>query len=110
MGFVATPASATPGVAATVSGSLYPPRLIVTSEVRLKANLIAQNLGGSPPLVFFGGSRSQRSAPAFAYCGLGLRSVNIALGNARPEAAAVDANWSHKRWPDATLRWVGGVQ
>jgi hypothetical protein len=110
MGFVATPASATPGVAATVSGPLYPPRLIVTSEVRLKANLIAQNLGGSPQLVFFGGSRSQRFDPAFAYRRLGLRSVNIALSNARPEAAWAYANWFYKRWPDATLRWVWGVQ
>lgn len=87
VGFAAAPASAIPGVAATVSGPPYPPQLIVKTELRLKANLIGKNIGGSPQLVFFGGSRSQRFDPALAYRRLGLRSVNIALSCARPEAA-----------------------
>ena len=110
MGFAAAPASAAAGVAATVSGPPYPLQLIVKSEVRLKANLIAQNLGGSPQLVFFGGSRSQRFDPDFARRHFGLRSVNIALSNARPEVAWGYANWFYKRWPHATLRWVWGMQ
>jgi hypothetical protein len=40
----------------------------------------------------------------------GLRSVNIALSNARPEVAWGYANWFYKRWPHATLRWVWGMQ
>jgi len=110
MGFVAAPASATPGVAATVSGPPYPPQLIVKTELRLKANLIGRNLEGSPQLVFFGGSRSQRFDPSFARRRLGLRSVNIALSCARPEAAWGYANWFYKRWPGAKLRWVWGMQ
>jgi len=110
VGLVAAPASATPGVAATVSGPPYPPRLIVKTELRFKANLIVRNLEGSPQLVFFGGSRSQRFDPAFARRRLGLRSVNIALSCAHPEAAWGYAHWFYKRWPGAKLRWVWGMQ
>ena len=110
VGLVAAPASATPGVAATVSGPPYPPRLIVKTELRFKANLIVRNLEGSPQLVFFGGSRSQRFDPAFARRRLGLRSVNIALSCAHPEAAWGYAHWFYKRWPGAKVRWVWGMQ
>jgi hypothetical protein len=110
MGFAAAPAFAAPTVAATVSGPPYPSALIVQSELRYKANLIAKNIGGSPQLVFFGGSRSQRFDPAFAYRSFRLRSVNIAESCARPEAAWGLANWFYHRWPDAKLRWVWGMQ
>jgi len=110
VGFVAAPASATPGVAATVSGPPYPPQLIVKSELRLKANLISQNLARSPQMVFFGGSRSQRFDPTFARRRFGLRSVNLSHRCARTEAAWGYANWIYKRWPDAKLRWVWGMQ
>jgi hypothetical protein len=110
VGFVAAPASATPGVAATVSGPPYPPQLIVKTELRFKANLIGRNLEGSPQLVFVGGSCSQRFDPSFARRRLGLRSVNIALSCARPEAAWGYAHWFYKRWPGAKLRWAWGLQ
>jgi hypothetical protein len=106
----AAPASASPALATTISGPPYPPELIVKSEIRLKADLISKNLRESPQLVFFGGSRSQRFDPAFARRRLGLRSVNVAHSNARPEAAWAYAHWFYERWPDAKLRWVWGVQ
>jgi hypothetical protein len=110
VGEVDAQASATPEGAARVVGPPYPPELIVKTELRLKANLIARNLEGSPQLVFFGGSRSQRFDPDYALQRLGLRSVNIALSNARPEAAWAYSHWFYRRWPDAKLRWVWGVQ
>lgn len=111
LGFVAAPASAAPAVAAAVvSGPPYPPELVVKTELRLKADLIGRNLGGSPQLVFFGGSRSQRFDPAFARRRFGLRSVNISISCARPEVAWGFAHWFYKRWPDAKLRWVWGMQ
>jgi hypothetical protein len=109
VGFAAAPAAASE-TSTTVSGPPYPPELIVQSELRLKADLIRGHLGGSPQLVFFGGSRSQRFDPAFAYRRFGLRSVNISVSCARPEAAWGFANWFYKRWPDAKLRWVWGMQ
>jgi hypothetical protein len=88
----------------------YPSKLIVKSEMRLKADLIRRNLKRSPQLVFFGGSRSQRFDPAFAKKRTGLRAVNIANSCARPEAAWGYLNWFYKRWPDADIRWVWGMQ
>jgi len=102
VGFAAAPARA---------GGYDPPAgLIVKSELRLKANLIRKNLARSPQLVFFGGSRSQRFDPAFARRTTGLRSVNIAESNARPEAAWGMLNWFYAKWPDAKVRWVWGMQ
>jgi hypothetical protein len=100
----ATPAA----VAATYPP--YPAKLIVKSELRLKADLIARNLQSSPQLVFFGGSRSQRFDPVFAQQRTGLRAVNISLSCARPEAAWGYLNWFYKRWPNAKVRWVWGMQ
>lgn len=104
---VTAPAAADPTAA---TGPPYPPGLIVKTEMRLKADLISRNLSGSPQLVFFGGSRSQRFDPVFALRRLGLRSVNLALSCARPESAWAYANWIYKHWPDAKLRWVWGMQ
>jgi hypothetical protein len=102
VGFAAAPARA---------GTYDPPaKLIVKSELRLKANLIRDHLAKSPQLVFFGGSRSQRFDPAFARRTTGLRSVNIAESCARPEAAWGMLNWFYARWPDARVRWVWGMQ
>ena len=103
------PASPAP-VAATATHPPYPSSLIVKSELRLKADLIRRNLDRSPQLVFFGGSRSQRFDPVFARRRTGLRAVNIALSCARPEAAWAYVNWFYKRWPDAQLRCVWGMQ
>ncbi len=105
LGFAAAPVRA-----ATASYPPYPSALIVKSEMRLKASLLQRNLDGSPQLVFFGGSRSQRLDPAFARRRLGLRAVNIAVSCAKPEVAWGYANWFYKRWPDAQLRWVWGMQ
>lgn len=88
----------------------YPSKLVVKSELRFKANLIRDNLRGAPQLVFFGGSRSQRFDPAFARKRTGLSAVNIAHSCARPEAAWGYLNWFYKRWPDAQIRWVWGMQ
>jgi hypothetical protein len=88
----------------------YPSNLVVRSELRLKADLIRRNLEKSPQLVFFGGSRSQRFDPAFARKRTGLRAVNIANSCARPEAAWGYLNWFYRRWPDADIRWVWGMQ
>lgn len=88
----------------------YPAELIVKSELRLKADLIVRNLQSSPQLVFFGGSRSQRFDPVFAQQRTGLRAVNISLSCARPEAAWGYLNWFYKRWPNAKVRWVWGMQ
>lgn len=96
--------------ATRAAGPPYPPQLIVKSELRLKANLMARNLKKSPQLVFFGGSRSQRFDPVYARRRLGLRAVNISLSNARPEAAWAYAHWFYRRWPNAKLRWVWGMQ
>ncbi len=85
-------------------------KLIVKSELRLKADLIRRNLDRSPQLVFFGGSRSQRFDPVFARQRTGLRAVNISLSCARPEAAWAYLNWFYRRWPDAKIRWVWGMQ
>jgi hypothetical protein len=100
-------------VASAAARAAYPPypsSLIVKSEMRLKADLIRRNLKKSPQLVFFGGSRSQRFDPAFAQKRTGLRAVNIANSCARPEAAWGYLNWFYKRWPDARIRWVWGMQ
>jgi hypothetical protein len=102
-GYAAAPADA-------ASYPPYPAELIVKSELRLKANLVARNLKRSPQLVFFGGSRSQRFDPAFAQKRTGLRAVNIALSCARPEAAWGYLNWFYARWPGAEVRWVWGMQ
>ena len=108
--FIAAPASASGATATRASGPPYPPELTVQSEMRLKADLVQASLENGPQLVFFGGSRSQRFDPAFAQRRLGLRSVNLAVSCARPEAAWAYANWIYKRWPDAQLRWVWGMQ
>ena len=97
-------------VAATATYPPYPSSLIVKSELRLKADLIRRNLDRSPQLVFFGGSRSQRFDPVFARRRTGLRAVNVALSCARPEAAWAYLNWFFRRWPDAQLRCVWGMQ
>ncbi len=88
----------------------YPASLIVKTEFRLKANLLRRNLKRAPQLVFFGGSRSQRFDPVFAQKRTGLRAVNIAHSCARPEAAWASLNWFYKRWPNAKIRWVWGMQ
>ncbi len=88
----------------------YPSRLIVKTELRYKANLMQRTLSRSPQLIFFGGSRSQRFDPAFARKRTGLRSANLSHSNARPEAAWAYVNWIYKRWPNAKLRWVWGMQ
>jgi hypothetical protein len=88
----------------------YPSKLVVRSELRFKANLVRDNLGRAPQLVFFGGSRSQRFDPVFARRRTGLSAVNIALSCARPEAAWGYLNWFYKRWPEAKIRWVWGMQ
>lgn len=87
-----------------------PARLIVKTEFRLKADLVQRNLRKAPQLVFFGGSRSQRFDPVFAQRRTGLRAVNLAHSNARPEAAWGCLNWLYRRWPDARVRWVWGIQ
>jgi len=110
MGFVAAPASATPGVAATVSGPPYPPQLIVKTELRLKANLIGRNLEGSPQLVFFGGSRSQRFDPSFARRRLGLRSVNIALSCAAPRPPGATPTGSTSAGPARSCAGSGACR
>jgi hypothetical protein len=113
VGFAAAPARASEPAPAAQPVAGYPPypsSLIVKSELRLKANLIRDNLAKSPQLVFFGGSRSQRFDPAFARRTTGLRSVNIATSCARPEAAWGMLNWFYSRWPDAKVRWVWGMQ
>jgi hypothetical protein len=88
----------------------YPSKLILKSELRFKANLVRDNLAGSPELVFFGGSRSQRFDPVFARRATGLRSVNVAESCDRPEAAWGMLNWFYAKWPDAKIRWVWGMQ
>jgi hypothetical protein len=108
--FAAAPASAAPTSPTTLSGPPYPPELIVKTELRLKADLISRNLDGPPQLVFFGGSRCERFDPVFARRLLGLRSVNISISCAHPEAAWGYANWIYSHWPDARLRWVWGIQ
>ncbi len=97
-------------LAATAPSPPYPSSLIVKSELRLKADLIRRNLDRAPQLVFFGGSRSQRFDPVFARRRTGLRAVNISLSCARPEAAWAYLNWFYRRWPDAKLRFVWGMQ
>ncbi len=104
------PGSATAPTAVAASYPPYPSRLIVKSELRYKADLMQRGLSSSPQLIFFGGSRSQRFDPAFARKRTGLRSANLAHSNARPEAAWAYVNWIYKRWPNAKLRWVWGVQ
>lgn len=103
VGFAAAPARA-------AGYPPYPAKLIVKSELRLKADLIRDHLARSPQLVFFGGSRSQRFDPVFARRKTGLRAVNIATSCARPEAAWGMLNWFYKRWPNARIRWVWGMQ
>jgi hypothetical protein len=104
-------ADATPlATALAAGGPPYPPQLIVKTEFRFKANLMSRNLTGTPQLVFFGGSRSQRFDPAFARQRLGLRAVNMSHSNARPEAAWAYAHWLYRRWPKAKVRWVWGMQ
>ena len=105
-----TPALAEATTAAVATYPPYPAGLIVKSELRLKADLIVRNLESSPQLVFFGGSRSQRFDPVFAQQRTGLRAVNISLSCARPEAAWGCLNWFYKRWPNAKVRWVWGMQ
>ena len=110
--FAAAPAHAA-GASAQAPAATYPPypaKLIVKSELRLKADLLRHNLEKSPQLVFFGGSRSQRFDPRFAQERIGLRAVNISLSCARPEAAWGYLNWFYHRWPDAKVRWVWGMQ
>ena len=102
-GFAAAPAGA-------AAYPPYPSRLVVKSELRFKANLVRDNLGRAPQLVFFGGSRSQRFDPAFARRRTGLSAVNVALSCARPESAWGYLNWFYKRWPEARIRWVWGMQ
>ena len=110
-GDAAAPAPTTsPAAAGATGGPPYPPELIVKTEFRFKASLMTRNLKGSPQLVFFGGSRSQRFDPAFARQRLGLRAVNMSHSNARPEAAWAYAHWLYRRWPNAKLRWVWGMQ
>lgn len=104
--FVAAPAPE----AAAATYPPYPASLIVKSELRLKADLIQGHLTKAPQLVFFGGSRSQRFDPVFAQKRTGLRAVNISLSNARPEAAWGYLNWFYRRWPNAKIRWVWGLQ
>jgi hypothetical protein len=99
--------TARPATAATYPP--YPSKLTVKSELRLKANLV-RRFERSPQLVFFGGSRAQRFDPVFARQRFGLRSVNISLSCARPEAAWGYLNWFYRRWPDAKIRWVWGMQ
>ncbi|NLE22705.1 MAG: hypothetical protein GX624_08005 [Actinobacteria bacterium] len=101
------PAAAAPR---TASSPPYPASLIVKTEFRLKADLVRRNLKKAPQLVFFGGSRSQRFDPVFAQQRTGLRAVNIAHSCARPEAAWAGLNWFYKRWPNAKIRWVWGMQ
>jgi hypothetical protein len=105
--FIPSPAAAAARAAAYPP---YPASLVVKTEVRLKADLIQRNLKKSPQLVFFGGSRSQRFDPAFAQKRTGLRAVNIAHSCARPEAAWAYLNWFYRRWPEAKIRWVWGMQ
>ena len=98
--------------AAAANAATYPPypsKLVVKSELRLKANLIRDNLDRAPRLVFFGDSRSQRFDPVFARQRTGLSTVNIALSCGRPESAWGYLNWFYKRWPDAKIRWVWGM-
>ena len=106
--------AATPSATASAAGAAtyppYPAKLILKSEFRLKANLIRRHLKRSPQLVFFGGSRGQRFDPTFARQRTGLRAVNISLSNARPESAWAYLNWFYRRWPDAKIRWVWGMQ
>ena len=106
----ATCFTAAPSSAAAATYPPYPSKLIVKSEMRFKANLVQRNLKRSPQLVFFGGSRSQRFDPIFARQRLRLRSVNISQSNARPESAWGYLNWFYRRWPDANVRWVWGMQ
>ena len=108
-GSAAAPARAADG-SALAAYPPYPAELIVKTELRLKANLVRDNLEKAPQLVFFGGSRSQRFDPVFARERTGLRSVNISLSCARPEAAWGYLNWFYHRWPDAKIRWVWGMQ
>ena len=104
-----TPAvAASPAVAATYPP--YPASLTLKSELRLKANLVRDNLRAAPELVFFGGSRSERFDPAVARRRIGLSAVNIARSNARPEDAWGYLHWFYKRWPDAKIRWIWGMQ
>ena len=102
-GFAAAPAGA-------ATYPPYPSKLVVKSELRFKANLVRDHLERAPRLVFFGGSRSQRFDPTFARRRTGLSAVNIANSCARPEAAWGYLNWFYKRWPEAKIRWVWGMQ
>ena len=105
--------AAAPSATPTAVSATYPPypaKLIVRTELRLKADLIARHLKRGPQLVFFGGSRSQRFDPVFAQKRTGLRAANIAMSCARPEAAWGWLNWFYKRWPNGKVRWVWGMQ
>jgi hypothetical protein len=107
----ATPATtASPAVHAAATYPPYPASLTLKSEVRLKANLVRDNLRTAPELVFFGGSRSERFDPVVALRRTGLSAVNVARSCARPEDAWGYLNWFYKRWPDAKIRWIWGMQ
>ena len=111
----ASPAPATtPAAAASPAGAAtyppYPASLTLKSELRLKANLVRDNLRRAPELVFFGGSRSERFDPVFARKRTGLSAVNVSRSCARPEDAWGLLNWFYKRWPDAKIRWIWGMQ
>jgi hypothetical protein len=103
-----------PAVAASPAGATtfppYPASLTLKSELRLKANLVRDNLRTAPELVFFGGSRSERFDPVFANKRTGLSAVNVSRSCARPEDAWGLLNWFYKRWPDAKIRWIWGMQ
>ncbi len=89
---------------------VYPPNLIVKSELSYKANLVRDHVPKGPELIFFGGSRSQRFDPAYAKAKTGLRAANFAISNGRPECLWALSNWLYKRDPDVKQRWVVGVQ
>jgi hypothetical protein len=109
----AAPAPVTTPSAAAAPAAIYPPypaSLTLKSELRLKADLVRDNLRRAPGLVFFGGSRSERFDPAVARRRIGLSAVNLARSNARPEDAWGYLHWFYRRWPAATIRWVWGMQ
>ena len=103
-------ATASPVVRAAATYPPYPAALTLKSELRLKADLVRDNLRTAPELVFFGGSRSERFDPVVARRRTGLSAVNVARSCARPEDAWGYLNWFYKRWPDAKIRWVWGMQ
>jgi len=106
----ATPATAASPVVHAATYPPYPASLTLKSELRLKANLVRDNLRAAPELVFFGGSRSERFDPVVALRRTGLSAVNVARSCARPEDAWGYLNWFYKRWPGAKIRWVWGMQ